>query len=365
MNLNRRTFLSLLASATLCAAAGDTSAGEPFRLLEKGGSLVASVGMQCARVNLGNGDLKIIKNGFMAHSLLPLAQAGHYVAIEKWGPSCAVLDFENNAIIKTMENDEGDHFFGHGFYAKEQHVYAVSRVSKETQMGYLSLYDAVTHKRVGRIDVAQGALHEAVLLNDGTCLVAAAGLKNLGYYYNTKVQDVAKGALVKLELKSGKILGKMELPDADQNLAHFSVLPTGDIVCCTVQKPGFAVQGGNVYFTNLDGAAFTRCDWGDMAGSFKGEMLSHAVDTSLKTLCVTNPDANNVMLVDMAEKRMTKHYARKIKGIVYDPDKKHFVLCGEGLWALDQNGISKDALAMPLRGLPLQFPVHSLYVPLV
>lgn len=366
ININRRSFLSLLASASFCAVAGNGFAADtPFGSLEKKGSIVASVGKQCARINLGNGDMKIINNGFMAHSLLPLPQTGQFVAIEKWGPSCAVLDFENNAIIKTFKNEQGDHFFGHGFYSIEQNVYAISRVSKETQMGYLSLYDAATHKMVGRLDVAQGALHEAILLNDGTCLVAAAGLKNLGYYYNTKVQDVAKGALVRLELKSGKILGRMELPDADQNLSHFSVLPTGDIVCCTVQKPDFTTQGGNVYFSNVQGAPFTRCDWGDVARSLKGEMLSHAVDTSLKTLCVTNPDANNLMLVDIAEKRMTKHYSRKIKGIIYDPDKQHFVLCGDGLWALDGKDITKDALAMPLRGLPLQFPVHSLYVPLV
>jgi hypothetical protein len=302
-------------------------------------SLVAGEGASVSIVNLASGKRVNAPLGFMPHSFVQHPRERHKVwAIERWDYaktnvkeafSVAEVDMRTGTTLRQFNVPEGSGFFGHGFFAPAGDVLFISRVDIDAGKGYLTGYDVGTFKSVANFEIQLGSVHECQLLEDGTLMAVCSGVRPLKGHSHLEGIRVEKGALFRMELKSGRILDKKIVEDDGQMAGHCGHMKTGASIVLSRPKPPVK-QNGRIYFTSGDGP-LRAVDMGEDISVQAGECLSVAVNDREHRAIVTNPENKTLLVIDTREGRLIEKLKCLASGVAYDPRSNRFIASGEKL----------------------------------
>jgi hypothetical protein len=323
-------------------------------------SLIVGTDNSASLINLISHTVNQIVLSFKPHSFIQHPQvSSRFIAIEKWGPNAAEVDFETGS-VKPLENDDTHHFYGHGFYQKQGNTVFISRVDKQTGLGYFTGYKLDDYTIINHYHVAPGGLHECRHLPDDTVMVTSSGIKADNYAAPQSGTRVAPSALLHIDVNASvKVIGEMPIPDDEQILGHFSITKAGQILALSGPKPGPETGSGKLYYspnihTPLKAITFDA----NLQNRTQGEMLSVALNTDETRAAVTNPTGKNIILIDMLAGTVIKTMQRNWHGVAFDPLQKMFVGSYPGLDVVDDTfkEIKKFQLEKPANNT-MQFPL--------
>lgn len=332
MKLSRRAFCNLVGGLALTA-----HWASPLRLCAaeavKGDAIIVGSMQDACFIDLAAQTLTHVPLGFMAHSFIQHpTKKNTFLAIEKWGPHAAEVDFTKQKVTKPIRTPEGTWFYGHGVYREEDKAFYITRVDLKTGLGHLVAHEGDEYAPTHSLQVAAGGLHECHFLPDRTLLVTSSGIRSYGDGQPQAGTRVEKTALVHVDMNAGRVLSRMDVDNEDQILGHFRISNHGPILALSGARPAGKDKGGRLYFAEGAGKAFRMVDLGDdVLSRIQGEMLSIALDEDRRVAAVTNPVSEIMLLVDMQTGQLKEKHKDDALGVVYDKAQRAFVATGTGV----------------------------------
>ncbi len=281
-----------------------------------------------ASVRMDTYQMRRVALSFTPHSYVQDPKnLDHVWAIEKWGPTASLVDVRSHRIVQTLNAPEGGYFFGHGFFYPGSRTMFFSCVDKPSLQGYLLGIDADNFSVQQRFNVVRANIHESKVLPDGTVLVASCGTAGgtpLGMgpeMYRTELPS-----LVHCNPHTGKVLGKLTIPDQKQMLSHFALFEDGHIIALSRGER----DNGRVYKGRVGGRSLTRIDLGaDNSHEGLKEMLSVAADETNGKVLVTAEGAGRLLMFDGRSGAYQGSILAKdgihARSVAYDPERNWFI----------------------------------------
>lgn len=303
------------------------------------------------KIDLARDLVETVPTDFMVHSICPYPNdAGRVLAIEKWGKSAAIIDFDSLAVARTITSAEGTSFYGHGVFAPDAASVFITQVHADSGRGHLAGFDPDSFDKITDMDVTAGGLHECHIAPDPQYLmVTSSGLRpKSGADTPTYGVAVERSALMTVEIKSGKVVHRREAPDNDQNIGHFAISATGDIVAISSPYAN-TTHAGKIYVGYKNQDLFLKAEIPDAINSkLVGEMLSVSIHADGKSALVSNPGSNNILSLDISSAQVSKAVTvQGANGVVFDKNRNEFIVTGKDIAHVDQAAILSD---LPLSG---------------
>ena len=301
--------------------------------------LVVGSEMSASLVNLNKRTYQGLHLGFYPHSFIPHPDGGHkYLAVEKWGPQCAEVNFKTGK-VKKIPSGKGFSFYGHGVYIKEKKLFFVTRVDTKTGKGHFIGYDPHSYKIQADYPVTPGGLHECHRASDNTYWVTSSGIHADDYGNPQKGKRVAMSSLINIDLlKNGKVLRELKLDDENQIAGHYAMSKSGAMVVLSGPNPEVVRGHGHIYFS-LDGKSPLQklALSEEITKQIAGEMLSVVMDDEETVAAVTNPMGRVVLLVDVKAGKIVKTLRQELHGIAYNSSIKKFVGSNRSIFVIEKD----------------------------
>lgn len=353
--ISRRGLLKNLGVAVSCGLVFSSHVAYAFssqKLIVGMGWVAAFINFETAEISKTS--LEFSPHSFVQHPINPdriwvverrVYADKKYAPSAKRGASASEIDLKTGRVVQNIYLPEASEFFGHGFFTPDGKVFFASRVDMEQAKGYLTGYDtADCTKIVADYPITDGALHESRLMPDGTAMIACFGVKPIAGEHPFSGPRLRKGALVQIDMKSGKPIHEWDVDDDTQMVGHFRVTRDGNIIVLSRPREG-VTSSGKVFFGNMGGKKLEEIRFSDMVPAGKsGECLSIALNADETVAMVTNPENNRILMIDAKKGVYLGAAPIMAKGIVYDEKAHGFIGSGEKLCLLDDNGqIVKDS----------------------
>lgn len=332
MKLSRRAFCNLVGGLALTA-----HWASPLRLCAaeavRGDAIVVGSMQDACFIDLAAQTLTHVPLGFMAHSFIQHpTKKKTFLAIEKWGPHAAEVDFIKQKVTKPIRSPEGTWFYGHGVYRQEDSAFYITRVDLKTGLGHLVAHHGYDYSPARSLQVAAGGLHECHFLPDRTLLVTSSGIRSYGDGQPQAGTRVEKTALVHVDMNAGRVLSRMDVDNEDQILGHFRISHHGPILALSGARPNGKDKGGRLYYAEEAGKVFRMVELGEeLYARIQGEMLSIALDEEKRIAAITNPVSETMLMVDMKTGQLIGKQKNDALGVVYDTSQRAFIATGAGI----------------------------------
>jgi hypothetical protein len=211
MEIDRRTFLTLLGAATV-APSGALAADEQLFL--------------AARARAGRHEVAVLDGRGVDRLVLPIEDRGHSFAIDHGrrtavafarapGRYAVAFDIAGQAVPQPLVAAEGRHFFGHGIFSPDGRLMLASENDYEAGRGVTGIYDVGKgFARLGEFYCGGIGPHDVVLMPDGkTACVANGGILTHPDYDTLKLNiDTMAPSLAYLDIASGDLVEQVSLP---------------------------------------------------------------------------------------------------------------------------------------------------------
>lgn len=231
-NYSRREFLSTAALGT-CAAWLFPWAAWAREAAASTGSLVA---LSRYQAELGGSVLNILRtdgSGLLQvplplrlpHSALKRPANAEVLALDQNGGQAARVGLDGSWLgLTTLP--AGEYFYGHGAYTADGKTVFTSEIGKrEDGPGRISVRDAETLQKLGEFPSHGRAPHDVLLAPDGRSLWVA----NHGLFPGDTPRPL-DSCVCRVELASGKLLERVELPHSNTFASHLALNANGDLV---------------------------------------------------------------------------------------------------------------------------------------
>ena len=149
------------------------------------------------------------------------------------GRFITVVDLDSGNHAQQINSMAGRHFYGHGCFNQTGSLLYATENDYNTARGVIGIYDANRdYARVGEFSTHGIGPHDIALLADGSTLVVANG--GIETHPESGAEKLnlldMRSSLVFINVHTGKLLNKLELPDEFRRLSirHLSVNSRGD-----------------------------------------------------------------------------------------------------------------------------------------
>lgn len=269
------------------------------------------------------------------HNILVVAPKGRNVA--------AVFDRSKNQVLKTIELQNGDNFYGHGFFSNSGDKLFLSGFDK-TGAGFLREYD-LNWKAVGNINSFGRAPHDARMIENGETILIA----NNGWVEGENTNRIYVTSMAYVDIKSRQLIEKIELPHSHLVFQHFDCNENGDfVVGCDyfgekdIQKlmtqslVGYRKRGQDIQFLQASPAELKNI--GQNILSIRWDQPSHRVVT-------TGPEGP-VTIWDLKEMKATSQIlnGKSPMGVTLDSDHAWVTTAFDGIWKFDYKNDNKSKM---------------------
>lgn len=354
MEITRRQFIAALPALAALAAMGAPLRGFASTGIS-GRSIVTGAGASVCLVDLASGHIKRIPVGFMPHSFVRAPQAGRLWAIERWdyatadgvqdAYAIAEIDTIEGRLVRQMKAPAASGFFGHAFFTADGATVFVSRVDFETGTGHLTGYDVATWKQVADHVLQAGAVHECCQLDDGSVLAVCSGIRPQPGLSHLEGKRVAKGALIRMELGTGRIIARKEVPHDTQVAGHCQPTPEGGVFVLARPRPNVHANG-RIYFSSGGDEPLSAVDVSaSKLGHGAGERLSIALDSAGGKAVVTNPGHDTLTVLDSRTGAFLNEVVAQAKAVAFDPSIKKFIATFPEMLLFDAEGNTTTKVA--------------------
>ncbi len=240
---------------------------------------------------------------------------------EKRGPHGVEVDLGKAARLRSLAPREGHAFYGHAAFSRDGASLFVVESDLANGHGSISVLDAQTLAPLGVLETHGLRPHDIVLARNGK----QAFITNGGGDY----PDGPAGCVTLVELASGKLVEKREIPEARFNAGHVGVSAAGDLVVVSAPRDGLAkTELGGLSLGAPGGALSTMRSPAPLMQSLRGETLSIAIDDARRRAVVTTPDGNLLTAWNLASQQFIKSFDLPLaRGVAQTLDGEHFVVC--------------------------------------
>ncbi len=260
---------------------------------------------------------------FFAHGVVPNpARPQTAVLFEKKGKGSCEVDLVTGRVLRSIETVAERQFYGHGAFLPDgARLFATETVTEGDYEGVIAVRDGKTFEPLGTFPSHGSSPHDCRLIDDGKVLVVANG----GHAYDAGVP----ASVTWVEVSSGKLLDKVDVPDPKLNAGHFA-LTGGDLVIVSAPRdglPDFAEANGGVTLRPNGGRATTMHDPAPVTSLLKGETLSVCLHEPSRVAACTTPRGDLVTFWDLDTLSLVKaHVLPKARGVTLTLDQQHFVI---------------------------------------
>jgi len=148
------------------------------------------------------------------------------------GWHCYVFDSSTGARRRTIKADAGEHFVGHGVFSPDGRWLYATASRYEQGEGIITVYDASdNYRRADTFELKGIGPHQLTLHPDGdTLVIGLGGILTHPDYDRIKLNlDTMDPALILLNRRSGKIIGRFRPAHHQQSIRHVDVSAGGKI----------------------------------------------------------------------------------------------------------------------------------------
>jgi hypothetical protein len=147
---------------------------------------------------------------------------------------------------------------------------------------------------------------------------------------------VDTGALLHIDLSSGKVLQKQPVEDDGQMVGHFHHMEDDTLIMLSRPRTQAGGAPGKVFTGTFGEGVFRQVAYTDsIKPGREGECLSLAVDEKSKRALITNPANGRILALDTQECRFVGEIPLYSQGVVFDQSTGRFVAGNNGLMEID------------------------------
>ncbi|HEY0840253.1 MAG TPA: DUF1513 domain-containing protein [Vulgatibacter sp.] len=244
--------------------------------------------------SLGLVDLDFFGHGFARHPTQP----DRAIVFEKRGPGCCEIDLKQRRMVRKIPAPPGCSFYGHGTFSKDGETLFVAETELKSYDGRIAILDGKTLEEIGTFPTYGSSPHDCMLVGNGAALAVTNG--------GSAAVD-SPGSVAFVEVKTGKLLEKLPVPDQRLNAGHVAISEKGDVVAISAPRDGLPLEeAGGVSIRPAKGSFATMGQPAAVTKGLRGEALSVAVHDQRRLAAVTHPDANLVTIWDLATAKLVK-----------------------------------------------------------
>lgn len=213
-----------------------------------------------------------------------------------------VLNTRTGELERSINAEEGHHYYGHGVYSPDARYLYVTMNNYQTSAGLIRVYDAFNgYGKVTDYDLAGIGPHELRLHPDGnTLIVALGGIETHPDYDRIKLNlDRMEPALILMDRHSGKITSRYTPSHHQLSCRHLDVSPDGIVIA------GYQYEGPEwetpPLIARLDTAKaeFSELDWPvEELVPLKNYTASIAISRHSPFAVITAPLGNRALVIN-------------------------------------------------------------------
>lgn len=213
-----------------------------------------------------------------------------------------VLDAAESKILRTVDAEPGQHFYGHGVFDRDGRYLYVTANRYASAEGIICVYDALENYALfGEIELDGIGPHELRLHPDGeTLVVALGGIRTHPDYGRVKLNlDSMTPALLLVDRHSGHTRQRFEPSHHQLSCRHLDISPEGVVIA------GYQFQGPEwespPLIARLDSASGDFRELllpAELQPRLQNYTASVAVSANVPQVAVTAPRGNLVLLLD-------------------------------------------------------------------
>lgn len=224
------------------------------------------------------GQIQQAVTDFFPHGLAYLPQHRQAYTFEKIGPGAALLDLDRMRVLEVLTPVKGRRFYGHGVCHAGRGLVLSTETSSDGT-GAIGVRETISQRYVGDFPSYGANPHECQLIDNDTVLVVTNG---------GNVES--RAALTYIDVASGRLLERFEMPDPRFNTGHFVPLPHRAAIVVSAPRLGLGVTHPGAISVKREGMGLTvLTDPSLHASALLGESLSvlHVPEADL--FVVTHP----------------------------------------------------------------------------
>lgn len=235
-----------------------------------------------SRIDLDTGAVKVTETGFLPHGVTFRPGGADLVAFEKKGPGAAWIRGRD---VTPIAATAGRHFYGHGAWKAD----GTALFSVESDIGggpgALVVRDPTDLRPIGELATHGLSPHDCQLVGDDVLAVTNGG----------GTAEGPRGNLAFVEIGSGRLLDRHDVPDDRFNAGHLWLGPEGRMIVVSAPRDGLptpAMQRGAVSF----GRRGTALTVAEPAKAVRRRMIGESLSVVVANgrAFVTNPEGDVV-----------------------------------------------------------------------
>ena len=296
------------------------------------------------------------------HSLIQHPQMKNIVAITPRDQSLAVaLNIETGATLKLISLENEQKFYGHGFFSADGDRLFLTGYDKNSK-GFLKEYD-LNWNELGHVETFGRAPHDVKTIQGGKIALVA----NNGWPGHSSYSERNLSSLVYLDMKSRKLIEKVELPLGYLGFQHFETNDRGDfVVGCDYygnSKNGENYKSLLAYRKMTEPLNFLSIS-AEMKAHLHGNILSIAWDQQKQSVVTTTPEGP-VTIWDLAgmqavRQELNKHFPH---GVALSASDIYVTTSSSGVWTAKKNNLFSSGAFSKMNIPPIQnISAHSAWI---
>lgn len=235
-----------------------------------------------SRVRPASGEVELVSVPFFPHGLTTdPADRQRIFAFEKIGPGAGVIDLKTMTWQQAITPGPGRIFYGHGACSPDGEWLYSTEIDAQGQ-GAIGIREARSLRYVGDLPAYGANPHDCTLLDDGNVMAVTNG---------GGVQGSGDApCLCYIEIPSGKLIERADMPDDRFNTGHFFPLPHRQAVVVSAPRLGLDAQHLGAISRAMPGQPLSVFSApGSVVNRLQGEALSVLALPEHDLLVVTHP----------------------------------------------------------------------------
>ncbi len=278
-----------------------------------------------ARIERAERGLRRLSLGFLPHGMAVHPRSPtRALWFEKWGPGAAFVDLAEGLLLGKPAPLPGHQFYGHGAFSPDGALAYCVETELGTGRGVISVRDASASGDfavLGELASYGCKPHDCVLLLPEKLLAVTNG-----------AGDALKtpGRVCLIELESGKLIERLEVPDRRLNAGHLALDSARNLAVVSAPRDGLpeselgglSLRGWGAPLRTLTRPASARA-------RMLGETLSVCIDEARALVWATNPRGDWLTVWSGQGELRGKAELKSPRGVALSLDEQvMYVSCG-------------------------------------
>ncbi len=181
-----------------------------------------------------SGSVETALSGFRGHAVSahPLRPENIIMYGRRPAVTAVEVSLKTGEVEKIFSCADGKHLLGHGCFSKKGHLLYTTEAELKSGRGKIVVRDALSYRQLDELESYGIGPHEIKLMPDGKTLVIANGgiLTHPDTGRKKLNLETMQSSLLYIDLKSGRKLNEITIPEPKASIRHLDVASDGTVV---------------------------------------------------------------------------------------------------------------------------------------